>query len=276
MNENDNQIEPDAEAKTIRRLSIEQLWLFGGSCRAIAVELKIVPHTVGQNLRAIRRNYGKRLAISIQKQRAEALAYYEAIYREAMSGWRRSQKAKATLTTTEDGEKPIKKVNRRERGPGATAFLTTTMRARKAIDAIYADKPVKFQRSLGSGPSAELIRPPELSKLNDEEFARVVAIAKGIAYDTIRKHQRRRSRQADRNDIASDEGASSSRPQKQSPGLHPSNDADIPRQLAPHGPGGDARPSAEERMSAADGLHASSARQERTGEPPLPGLSARP
>ena len=147
-------------------------------------KLRIDPRTVGQNLRAIRRRHGKRLAMDIQRQRADSLAYYEAIYREALSGWRRSQNPKNTTTHTKERGDLVKEVERIEDGLGTCAFLATAMYSRKAIDAIFAGKPVKYHRSIGVGPPEPLLtKPPELSKLNDEEFARVVAIAKGIAHD---------------------------------------------------------------------------------------------
>ena len=98
MSETELEDVPNGDSKTKCFLDIEHLWLDGNQPRAIAIELRLKPRAVGQFLRAIRRRYGKRLSLTIQQQRAEALAYYESIYREAMSGWRRSQHPKATTT----------------------------------------------------------------------------------------------------------------------------------------------------------------------------------
>jgi hypothetical protein len=253
MSESEYRNYPDKEAKIKRRIAIEQMWLHGRSLREIAVEFQIVAHTAGQNLRAIRRRYGKRLAITIRRQRADSLAYYEAIYREAMTGWRRSQEPNTGSTTTKEDGKPVKEVDRVDNGPGTNAFLATAMRARKAIDAIYTDKPLQNHWSLARGPTVEHPRPPELSKLNDEEFANVVAIAKKIAYETFRKHEERSKRRSRKHDRSVSE-VDAVQGNGDVDGLHAGDQAEIQGELAPRDPGGDAGSGGEGQLPPPDSL----------------------
>ncbi len=163
MNEAENQTEPNDDAKLKRRVAIEQMWLYGRSPHEIVIELAIDPHTVGQNLRAIRRRYAKRLAISLQQQRAEGLAHYGSIYREAMHGWRQSLADKKGTATTKVEDDPVKKVERVENRTGNFAFLATAMRARRAIDAIYAGKGEGGYSAFAAAlPTQPLTKPPEL------------------------------------------------------------------------------------------------------------------
>ncbi len=114
---------------------INDLALEGHSCREIAARLGLCKSTVNRWLQELRQERLANVADSAEMI-AVALARYDALYREAMEGWRRSQTDKEVRrseeTETARGSKKKRSV-RTENRAGNPAFLA---RAQGAVDGL--------------------------------------------------------------------------------------------------------------------------------------------
>ena len=155
------------------------------------------PRAVGQTFCAHPPSLWQTIVLTIQQQRGERA---RAITRPSTAKpWRAGdgrRQPKATTTNTKERGEEVKDVERSEHGPGTNSFLATAMRRSQGYRRHLAGKDVKYHRSCSASGRAtrSSVGRRSLSKLNDEEFARVVSIAKGIAHDTIRKHRSRSGR----------------------------------------------------------------------------------
>ena len=281
------------ENLTQRRGDIERLWLEGLTTHEIAAALGMDPRSVGQNLRALR---NRRARAAARQQEVVAMTQCATIVREAMEAWERSKKPKVTTTVEEKDGQPVRTVTREVEGPGDKGFLLAALNALKTLRRFAPEKPPKTTEQV----DVELVELLQiLTPEQVERFTRAQLTRCRQAVDARKARRAERQRALDaRNkprpdhgpttDVRSEQGPDSRRDgeasreakrekrRNRSPHLHAAHQTELPGELASQDVGGDARPRGGGRLPAADGFHAAPAWQERTGEPPLPGLHAGP
>ena len=187
----------------------------------------------------------------------ELIDGYKTVYRKALEGWDRSLADKEIRTVVDcpmDDAKNRRSV-RTETRAGNPACLN---QARGALDSIRkllgldAPAQVKIEEEEEEAPiDFTVLQQEDLRGMSDEELA---ALAKSVG-DRLRAEA-----------AGADEPAA----------VHGVHQAGLPDELAPPEAGGEAGPGGGGPLPAADGVPPPAAREERTGEPPLPGVSARP
>jgi hypothetical protein len=241
---------------------IERLFLEGLSSRQIAVKLgESSGLTVGRNLREIK----KRWARAAARQQALAPTRCATVYQEAMEGWERSQKSKHTSTEHLNKEKEVDKtINRTQEGPGDKTFLQAAVAALKALRQF--------------APFKDVATPAKTRELTDREYLVMFNCLTQEQMESMPDEQIRRIRTAIENVQAELDAhrRDEERSQDEAACLHAGDQAELSRELAPQGAGEVARPGGDGRLPPADGIHAPATRQERAGEPPLPGVHAGP
>ena len=259
MNETETK-ENSAGDLTRLRSDIDRLFQEGYSNQEMADELNRDCRVIARNLRELKKRWARAAA---RQKSVLSQTQCATVYREAMDGWRRSQNPKLTTTEQKDPEKEAPKTTtRRSEGPGDKTFLQAAVAALKALRQFAADSP-PGSPAAATGDAEylallQVLTPEQLENLNHEQLRRIRS-----AVDAFRSEV-----DAHRNQPG--------RCQDQPAGLHPAHAAELPGELAPPDAGADAGPRGGGGLPAADGLHAAAARQERTGEPPLPGLHAGP
>ena len=136
---------------------IHDLALEGHSCREIAARLGVSKSSVNRWLQELRQECRAKVADSAEMV-AVTYARYEAIYREAMEAWRRSQADKEVRlveeTATAGGSK--KKRSVRHGKPGGRPGLSDPGPSRRGRDLQAPDAGGgRAQQGRGAGPRAE-------------------------------------------------------------------------------------------------------------------------
>jgi hypothetical protein len=186
----------------------------------------------------------------------ELIDGYKTVYRKALEGWDRSLADKEIRTVIDcpmDDAKNRRSV-RTETRAGNPACLN---QARGALDSI--------RKLLGlDAPAQVKIEEEEEGPINVEDLTEDDLDNK--TYDELRAIEAECTAALREYETGADEAS----------GLHDGHQAGLPDELAPPEAGGEAGPGGGGAVPAADDLPASAAREERTGEPPLPGVSAGP
>jgi hypothetical protein len=250
---------------------IQRLFLEGYTNAQMAEMLGSKPLIVARNLRELKKRWARAAA---RQSAVLNMTQCATVYREAMEGWQRSQEPKVVTVverkSDDHGRESTKTVKRQEDGPGDKAFLVTAAAALKTLRRFAAEpKPPAKARDDRSVVNAllvdflNIITQEQANGLTDEQVQRFRA-----AIDARRRELRLRRGQDDAcRDREEDR-------QEEPDGVHAPDQAGLPQELAPRGAGEDAGPGGNGRLPPADGLHAPAARQERAGQPPLPGLDA--
>ena len=186
----------------------------------------------------------------------ELIEGYKTIYGKALEGWNRSLADKEIRTIVDSGmdDANNKRSVRTETRAGNPACLT---QARGALDSIGKllglDAPTQAKIEEEEEPVMKLedLKEDDYATMPTKDLRAVVAYCRAVV-------------ELDRR--GEDDPAC----------VHQVHPAGLPGELAPPEAGGEAGSGGTGPVPAADGVHAAPAREERTGEPPLPGVSAGP
>jgi transcriptional regulator with XRE-family HTH domain len=244
---------------------ITKLALAGLTQQEIADRVGCVKSTVCNYLAELREECRRKAQEDTTELVARMLARYELVFREALEAWWKSQRDKVSRRIqTEDvvlpecGEecptpqeaKKRRRSIKREHQAGDASLLNTAAAALKAIREMKGlDAPTRSEIGGPSGGPIQLTAVNDLRNMSDEQLAQLEIEIEA----RIREEE--------------------SGPQE-SALIHDVHQAGLRAQLAPPGPGDGAGSGGEGPVPEADGVHAAAARQERAGEPPLPGLAA--
>jgi hypothetical protein len=235
---------------------IARLSLAGETTREIAAKTGVPKTTVIRWRQSLRRDCATMAVAETMEIVDEMVDGYRAVYREGMEGWQRSQADKETRTLIDcpaDDAKNRRSV-RTETRAGNPACLG---QARGALDSIC--------KLLGLDAPAQLAileeekAPYNLEEMTLDEIKQLPTkdLHALVAYCTAVVEIDRRG-------------------EDDPDGVHGVHEAGLPDELAPPEAGGEAGPGGDAAVPAADGVPAPAAREERTGEPPLPGVPPRP
>jgi hypothetical protein len=225
---------------------VVQLNLEGISHQEIARQLGVSDTTVRRWLRDLERKRTSKAVIDTAQMIAEAVHRYEEIYREAMTGWRRSQAREETPPVDDaaaDGDECCSKKKRparRKAEAGNPAFLGRAMDALKAIRAIRGlDAPRRTEvAGSGGGPiRLATVTEDDLRNMSNEQLA-------ALDVEITARIQSM--------DLGPERLAA----------VHDLHQAGLPGELAPRGAGPDAGPGGDGALSTTDGLPSAPARQE--------------
>ena len=263
MNDELQKENPPALDRNTFLAEIERLYIEGYKTRQIAQLLRVDGNKVGRNLREIKRRWDR----AAGRQRA-ALSQTQcaAVYREAMSGWRRSQQPKLTTTEHRDADgKPVKTTIRRQEGPGDKTFLQAAASALKALRQFAPDpnaaKPSRDARSWANTLLVELLHIMTPDQVNDLSNEQVVQFRAAI--NARRKELRERREQAEaRRDL--EDG------QEDPACLHSVDQGTPACELPPREGSRDSGPDGGEEVPSRDSPQAAAAPQDQADGPPLP------
>jgi len=200
---------------------IERLYLEGYPTREIAQLLGEDGNKVGRNLREIRRRW----ACAARRQRTVlSQTQCAAVYREAMSGWRRSQEPKFTTTEHHDANgDAVKTTTRRQEGPGDKAFLQAALGALKNLRQ-FAAEPASDSAKDGKPTDLhymallEILTPEQLDRLDADQIRAFRAALNRMQAFHARMERLAEGRQdGPAGSAAADEAGLSSEPAPQDP-----------------------------------------------------------
>ena len=239
---------------------IARLSLQGHTSREIAAKLGVPKTTLLRWRDSLRRECATRSVTETMEMIDNVADCYKRLYRKALRGWDRSLADKEIRIVTDNGDDDAEKKRtvRTETQAGNPAYLG---QARAALDSLRKlkglDMPAEAEIEAAEDEPIELegLKQDDLARMSDAELRAVVAQCEE-ALDSERLAEKTRD--------------------EESAGIHELHEAGLPGELAPREAGGEAGPGGDGADQAADGLHAAAARQERVGEPPLPGLPAGP
>jgi len=216
-------IDNDKERREETKRRIERLVLDGHSDHDISVQMNLVRRIVGRHRRELWREWLAAAAESPERHRAATIARHAAIYREAMKAWRLSQDERLVTTIeTKSGDEVVKTTTRREAQPGDRAFLTTAQIALKTIELLRTPAAAPDAVSPDGGPANYLSLRPlcNSDEVSDELLEQIVDQEKA---DHAANGASRASLPSGGAELA---------------GIHDVDQARLPRELAPQGPGG--------------------------------------
>ncbi len=245
---------------------VTRLALQGFTTREIGEKMNIAHATVSRWLSTLRRERASNALLETAQVIADVTDSYWLIFHEAMSAWFDSRKKKPTAQAKEAGKEgssedkepvPGKDVSSENKAaapstgrPGNSVFLGKAMKALKAIREIHGtDAPKRTEIAGPDGGPIELtsVTDNDLRNMSNEQLARL-------------------EREIDAR-ILEEESS-----EHRSASIHDLHQSGLPTELAPRASGLEPGPRGPRPLPTVDGLHAAPTRQERVGEPPLPGL----
>ena len=229
---------------------ITRLSLAGETTRQVSAQTRGAK-TVIRWPKSLRRDCATKAVAQSMEIIDELIDGYKTIYGKAMEGWDRSQEDKEIRTVVDSGLDDSKKIRslRTETRPGNPACLG---HARGALDSIgkllglNAPAQVKIEEEEVKAPyNLEEMTIDDIKQLPSKDLRALMAYCTAVV-------------ELDR------------RGEDDPAGVHEAGLAD---ELAPPEADGEAGPRGDGAVPAADGVPPAAAREERDGEPPLPGVS---